>query len=642
MIGTIRKYIHKSGAKVIVWLTLLSLAGGSFVSLMRFSRRFGSVDALATVNGYDVPLMEYRRRFLTLSHLITEVRRLYGPQADVILSMWGLGEKPEQVTLERIIQEKVAQSMADTALGTHVSREYIESKLRDPLFIREFLGDIVPPQVVDRGTLNVDLLKRALERQGLSEADFEQEVKGIVQRYMLDRLMQGGLYVPEAALKDLYLKAFAKKKFGIASLGMQGYTKKARAQKVSEQEITQYFDEHKENYRVPEKRSARLWTFAYDVPVGAKEIENWYNQHRSEFVAKPEELLVQRIVVKADEKNALEKRQEAQKLMKKAKKNAGAFEELARKYSQASEKGAPLTVRRGQKEGLFESTVFSLQQGEISPVIQTKEGFEVLKVVEKRVPTYKSLNEVRQEIEKKLKRDKFVQDFSTNAQRVLSQAHDMPEIFKRFIEEKKAQESAVKDQEPKETVQAEKLFGLSKKGDKAFYVEGDKGFIIELTDKKESFVPELNAVHDQVLKDLYQAKAQALLKDDLGKIREHLKEGIDKAAQLVGARTEKTDWIDPQHPLTMKKVSAPLQRAQLLTEVGSSVEEVTDQTGYLIELIELEPLDSGAFESKKEELRLYIYQSELPLLHKSFQEQARAKAQVTVNEELWRGASSHV
>ena len=78
MIGTIRTQMKKRGAKIILWLTLFSLAGGSFITFFRFSRRF-KTDSIGTVNDQDIGFSEFRRKFAEAQHIVQEVRKMYGP-----------------------------------------------------------------------------------------------------------------------------------------------------------------------------------------------------------------------------------------------------------------------------------------------------------------------------------------------------------------------------------------------------------------------------------------------------------------------------------------------------------------------------------------------------------------------------------
>ena len=54
----------------------------------------------------------------------------------------------------------------------------------------------------------------------------------------------------------------------------------------------------------------------------------------------------------------------------------------------------------------FEKAAFSLPPGEVSGIVETKFGYHIIKVEERREPTLQSLDEVRGQIELKLTRDK--------------------------------------------------------------------------------------------------------------------------------------------------------------------------------------------------------------------------------------------
>jgi len=81
------------------------------------------------------------------------------------------------------------------------------------------------------------------------------------------------------------------------------------------------------------------------------------------------------------------------------------FSELAKRYSEGStakEGGNLGTFERGQLDKQLEPAVFALNRGGISDVIQTKTGFEVLKVVDHYQAGQQPLDKVENEIMNKL------------------------------------------------------------------------------------------------------------------------------------------------------------------------------------------------------------------------------------------------
>ncbi len=645
MIGTIRSKMQKSGAKIILWFTLLSLVGGSFFSLIRFSRRFKS-DSVARVNDQQISLMEFKRKFAEAQHVVHEVRRIYGPQADMVLGLWGLNKNPDEYAMEALVSEKVIQSAAD-ALKIQVNKEYVQAKLRDPLFVREHLGNLIPPQALSGGSLDITVLKYSLQKQGISEEQFDEMLVETMKRALLQRLIEGSLYIPQMALKEAYGREYLKKKFATLRLPLSEYIKK---EKNTDEELEKYFDTHKEQYRIPEKRSARLWSFdadTYGVTTTDKDLENAYNKRKRTFIEKPEEFVIQHILVTfdpADSEKKVEARKKAQELLKQAKEKPEAFEALANKNSQSKDKGAAITIKRSGKEGMFERAVFALAPKEISPVVETAEGFEIIKLISKKEPVYKPLDKVKDTLIKSLKQEKFATEFNTTAQRVISQASDLPEVFTKFITERKGKESTLKDVTRDGSVQKERLFGLSKLGDKAFFEEEGKGFVIELTSIIPSALPALNSVKDKVVADLYKEKARNALEKDIQLVMTRVKdkkESLQEAAKSLSVKGEfsTTDWVNPQSADSLKKLEEkklPVQKMFNLNSVHGTTQEITQEAGYVIELLEIEPFNQDDFEKKRDMIELQARQEESGHLQKSFIDALRARAKVDINTDLIR------
>ena len=81
------------------------------------------------------------------------------------------------------------------------------------------------------------------------------------------------------------------------------------------------------------------------------------------------------------------------------------FGEIAKRYSEgttAKQSGELGVFERGQLSKHLEDAVFGLNKGGITDVIQTKTGFEILKVVERYQAGLQPLNKVEGEIQNKL------------------------------------------------------------------------------------------------------------------------------------------------------------------------------------------------------------------------------------------------
>ena len=137
------------------------------------------------------------------------------------------------------------------------------------------------------------------------------------------------------------------------------------------------------------------------IKVSTKEVENYYKEHKADFVQK-ERVRPAHILLKT--------RKEAE-VMKTRLAKGEPFEKLARENT-----GNPLAKAggdmgwkgRGQMPKEFENAAFRLQIGEISGIIKSSMGFHIVKVLDKKPGGMKSLDESRAQIENKLKTMKMI------------------------------------------------------------------------------------------------------------------------------------------------------------------------------------------------------------------------------------------
>jgi parvulin-like peptidyl-prolyl isomerase len=148
------------------------------------------------------------------------------------------------------------------------------------------------------------------------------------------------------------------------------------------------------------------------VEVTDPEVAHFYEQNRARFTQK-ERVKASRIVVRvADKSSPAEKaqaRSQARNLRAKANVRATDFTELARSASQGPEaaRGGELGwIERGVMAGEFDGAVFPLAAGAVSPVIETRLGYEIVKVWEKAPRRERALADARDEIRAELEEGK--------------------------------------------------------------------------------------------------------------------------------------------------------------------------------------------------------------------------------------------
>lgn len=227
---------------------------------------------------------------------------------------------------------------------------------------------------------------------------------------------------------------------------------------VTEQMVDERFQEHKNRWRSEEQfqlylknSETSVETMKQDlrrnmlrdrvveelsgaIEVTEDEIAKYYDKHPDRYAAKAA-VRVSRIVLRTApgmseaEKKAV--RSKAEEVATEAKKEGVSFAELAREHSAESvpEGGKLRWIVRGRMPGSFDDVAFTLEPNQVSEVIPTPTGFEIIKVWEKRDEVRRSLEDVHDVIMTSIsaeRRNKRRRD-------VLKQMRDGAEVEK-FIE----------------------------------------------------------------------------------------------------------------------------------------------------------------------------------------------------------------
>ena len=156
-----------------------------------------------------------------------------------------------------------------------------------------------------------------------------------------------------------------------------------------------------------------------NVTVTDKEIEEYYNNNRNEFQV-PEKIKISHILIAVDanagEDTKAEKRKQAEQILNKVKAGEN-FAELAQQYSDdasSKKRGGVLGFfPRGSKSKEIEEGAFNLKKDEVSEIILSDKGFHIIKLLDRKEGTTKSLEESRKKIKSKLtqkKKNEAIQD----------------------------------------------------------------------------------------------------------------------------------------------------------------------------------------------------------------------------------------
>jgi peptidyl-prolyl cis-trans isomerase SurA len=149
-----------------------------------------------------------------------------------------------------------------------------------------------------------------------------------------------------------------------------------------------------------------------------EEVVKYYNEHKGEFV-RPETVVLREIFVSTEGKPAADVpalRKKAENLRDRVLKNGDDFGDLAKHFSDSStaqQAGELGSFGRSQLDPNIADKVFALNRGQMTDLIETKTGFEILQVQERYKAGEQPLDKVEGEITSHLYEQKMEPEMRT-------------------------------------------------------------------------------------------------------------------------------------------------------------------------------------------------------------------------------------
>jgi peptidyl-prolyl cis-trans isomerase D len=332
--------------------------------------------------------------------------------------------------------------------------------------------------------------------------------------------------------------------------------------KLTPEEIKAYFDMHRMQYTVPEKRSFQVLVVdqekvAQSVQVSDAQLRAAYSGSMDNFRV-PERVHARHILIKTVDKNDAEKKQllaKAQDILKQIKGGAD-FAELAKKDSEdtgTAPKGGDLDwFVKGQMVPEFEKVAFSLKPKETSDIVTTTYGYHIIQVLEHEQAHIKPFDEVKATLADELKK----QGLSEKMQALGEQVHtalekapaSAPEVAKQFnVDVITVPQAAAGEAIPTLGVSPEIDGALN--GMKAndvspvLVLPANRLAIAVLKEKIPPHASELPEVETKVRDRLLDERSQQLATDKAKESAEKLKKGDDFDKLAKSMKLDVTDSI---------------------------------------------------------------------------------------------------
>lgn len=404
--------IRNNAQGVLVWI-VVGLIVVSFALFGLGSYLSGTSKIVAaSVNGVEITNTALTRAYQNYQE---RLRQMFGEQYNP--EMFGTARVKNEVLQGLITQEVINQMLHEQ--GYKASSEQIFEKIKQYEAFQE------------GGVFSAKRYKEVLSLQGINGEAFENDLSRDIASQQLRTAISTSAFLTEEEKKRLSALENQKRKVGYFEVTVKPYRNLIN---VSDEDIQSHYDKNSQSYLTAEKVQLDYIELNLDDVAALQDVtDEMVKQH---YDSSPESY-------KASDDAAAKKTltELRQKIMQGAD-----FSSLAKKYSQdkgSSNQGGDLGYLTRGVEEKFDEVVFSLKVGEVSEVIKSKQGFQLIKLddirkgdPEERKVSHilikpdtklKSLAEVKDSIKKELKYKQAGKVFFDDADKLNNLTYETPD-----------------------------------------------------------------------------------------------------------------------------------------------------------------------------------------------------------------------
>ncbi len=366
--------IRNNAQGVFVWI-VVGLIVISFALFGLGSYLSGASKVVAaSVNGVEISSTAFTRAYQNYQE---RLRKMFGDQYRP--EMFGTTQVKKEVLQGLITQEVMNQMLHEQ--GYLASSEQILEKIKKYEAFQE------------GGIFSSKRYKEVLSLQGINGEAFENDLSRDIASQQIRSAITTSAFLTEKEKKTLAALQNQKRKIGYFDISVKPYRKLI---KVTDDEIKSYYEKNSQLYLTAEKVQLEYIELNMDDVAALQEVTDKMVKQRYE--SSPENYMANDDVTVKNKISALRKQ-----ILQGAD-----FAALAKKHSQdkgSAKQGGDLGyLTRGVGEQ-FDNVVFALKKGEVSQVIKSKAGFQIIQLDDIRAgdPEERKVRHILIKAEKKLK-----------------------------------------------------------------------------------------------------------------------------------------------------------------------------------------------------------------------------------------------
>jgi peptidyl-prolyl cis-trans isomerase D len=554
LLSLMRKHAKSWIIKVLIAMIIMV-----FIFFFGYSYISNEGGKVAEVNGEVISYSEYQNAYRDLLKKLQEQYK--NMWSDNLIEMFDLKNR----ALESLIENKIIAREAEK-IGLDITDKEIREKI------------MTYPAFQYRGVFDENRYKAILANNRTDPEDFEEATAQDLLHEKLIQFLQTFLVVSDQEVLDQYIYFNQRVKIGFVRFPSKDYMVSI---KIDQALMTKYFEERREGYRIPEKVKIAYIAFnpkdfRDQVKLDDQEIEYYYEDNQDQFT-RERQIRARHILFSVPSDASAEQeekvKEKALSVLEKAREGQD-FSELAKKYSEdisTRDQGGDLGYfQKGRMIGAFEEAAFNMEKGQISDLAKTPYGYHIIKVEDIREESIKDLEEVRDQIS-----DILISNASTDLanEKALSLMDQMPYDvdLAQFASQHNvivvktdyfSQDESIPYIEGDAKLR-QSIFSLQKTDVSELIEFNNIFYIIQVVDKKPSYLPEMTEVSDKLKTDYAAYLAAREAKSAAERYLAKLREGTDwdELAKTMDIKPEITDFFTRMDSLEMIGVTPGLNDA---------------------------------------------------------------------------------
>jgi len=291
----------------------------------------------------------------------------------------------------------------------------------------------VPAFEGEDGRFSLQRYESVLNAQGMSPSQFESSMAQDLRVQQLVDGVSGSAIAGRTPVKQLMLAQLEERDVDELRFRVSELVDEVT---VDEEALRSFYDDNTEMFELPPRLRAEYVVFDEEAMLAQTEVDEdavrERYEARQEQYGQPEQRRVRHILIRVDDEGEAEQaRGRAEEILAQLREDPDQFETLARDESEdsgsARDGGDLGYFGRGAMVSEFEEAAFGLDQGEISEPVRTDFGYHLIEITGIQEATVQPFDEVREEIERELKRDEAARQYPVLAEQFANAAYEQPD-----------------------------------------------------------------------------------------------------------------------------------------------------------------------------------------------------------------------